>query len=169
MYVAHWFSMSFALWHYPSIPTWPVWPKDSKTVLGYDFGYVTDLVDTKNCKNRFLSLVDSNLNFDIWIFLSRAQFYVLYPSNRVSRSCAHKNMPNYWGGSEHFCVTRVYSTVVYTRSPTCLYTSRPSWREIDLLSQSAWCRCRYCCLFGAYSCKLNPLSDISSTIAVAEV
>ena len=74
------FSMNTAFWHYPSTPTRPAWPKDSKTVLGYDFRYVTDLVDTKNGKNRFLSLEDSNLNFGIWIFLSRAQFYVLYPS-----------------------------------------------------------------------------------------
>ena len=109
------FSMNSASWHYPSTPTRPAWPKDSKTVLGYDFGYVTDLVDTKNGKNRFLSLEDSNLNFGIWIFLSRAQFYVLYPSNRVSRSCAHKNMPNYWGGSEHFCVTTRFRLLYNTQ------------------------------------------------------
>ena len=59
------FSMATAFWHYPSTSTRPAWPKDSKTVLGYDFGYVTDLVDTKNGKNRFLSLEDSNLNFGI--------------------------------------------------------------------------------------------------------
>ena len=107
--------MATAFWHYPSTSTRPAWPKDSKTVLGYGFGYVTDLVDTKNGKNRFLSLEDSNLNFGIWIFLSRAQFYVLYPSNRVSRSCAHKNMPNYWGGSEHFCVTSQFLLLWITR------------------------------------------------------
>ena len=33
--------------------------------LSETFGYATDLVDTKNGKNRFLSLEDSNLNFDI--------------------------------------------------------------------------------------------------------
>ena len=115
--------MATAFWHYPSTSTRLAWPKDSKTVLGYDFGHVTDLVDTKNGKNRFLSLEDSNLNFGIWIFLSRAQFYVLYPSNRVSRSCSHKNMPNYWGGSEHFFVTTrfrlLWSVVSVRRNRRC--------------------------------------------------
>ena len=78
--------MATAFWHYPSTSTRPAWPKDSKTVLGYDFGYVTDLVDTKNGKNRFLSLEDSNLNFVIWIFLSRSQFSMTFRVDGVSPS-----------------------------------------------------------------------------------
>ena len=40
-------------------------------MLGYDFGYVTDLVDTKNGKNRFFIVTRFkfeflHLNFSIW-------------------------------------------------------------------------------------------------------
>ena len=63
--------MATAFWHYPSTSTRPAWPKDSKTVLGYDFGYVTDLVDTKNGKIRFFIVTRFkfeflHLNFSIW-------------------------------------------------------------------------------------------------------
>ena len=47
-HVWRWFSMSIALWHYPSIPTWPVWLNDSKTVLRSVSSCVTDPNDTNN-------------------------------------------------------------------------------------------------------------------------
>ena len=49
-YVTCPFSMGIAFWDYPSIPTWSVWFRHSKTVPISGFGYETDLLDTRNEK-----------------------------------------------------------------------------------------------------------------------
>ena len=49
-YVTCSFSMGIAFWDYPSIPTWSVWFRHSKTVPISGFGYETDLLDTHNGK-----------------------------------------------------------------------------------------------------------------------
>ena len=87
-YVTCPFSMGIAFWDYPSIPTWSVWFRHSKTVPISGFGYETDLLDTRN--GNTVNLTEMSFKFEFFhlnLFVSGPVFDYLSNERGLVRVC----------------------------------------------------------------------------------